>query len=100
MIAAAVLGLGLHFGIVVGCNAADLTTTYQAFNRGAVEGNHIVAGQPRVTLALTKASATAAVVLAAKLLDEHGHPRAARVVAFVDAGVTCAAAAHNTRVAR
>jgi len=100
VIAAAVLGLSLHYGIVVGCNAADLATTFQAFNRGAVEGNGVVSGQPRATLALSKASATAAVVLAAKLLDDRGHHRAARILAIADAGVTCAAAVHNTQVRR
>jgi hypothetical protein len=65
-----------------------------------VEGNGLIGGRPLLTLTLAKASFTAALVLTMHELATHGHPRAARLVGYLDGGLTFGVAVHNTRVAR
>lgn len=88
------------YAVMVLGNVADLWTTQQAFTRGAVEGNGMIGGNPIVKIAAMKVSFTFAVALAMKTLAAHGHPKAARVLGYVDGGLTFAVSAHNHRVAR
>lgn len=81
-------------------NGADLATTQQAFQRGAHEGNGLTSTTRIGPLAASKVSFTVGLALAMRLLDAHGHPTAARVLGFVDGGVTFGVAAHNFGVGR
>jgi hypothetical protein len=93
--------LKLAYAAVVVGNAADLWTTQQAFGRGAVEGNPLVAGRPPVaTLAVAKVAITTVVLLGMRSLANHGHPRVAAIVGWLDGAGSMAIAAHNNRVNR
>lgn len=88
------------YGVMVGGNVADIWTTGQAFQRGAHEGNGITSTNRIGPLAVSKACAVVAIAVAMRLLERRGHPTIARVVGYLDSGVTVAAAVHNTKVAR
>lgn len=88
------------YSVMVGGNVADLWTTHQAFQRGAHEGNGITSTNQIVPLALSKACATFAIGMTMRLLERHNHPRIAKVIGYLDGGVTFAAARHNHGVAR
>lgn len=90
----------LPYLIMVAGNVADLWTTKAAFERGAVEGNGIASGRPLLEIGLSKASFTVGIALAMRLLETHGHPRAARVLGYMDGSLTFGIAAHNAGVQR
>lgn len=91
--------LNAYLAMVAG-NGADLATTQQAFTRGAHEDNGFTSTTRIGPLAVSKVSFTVGMALAMRLLDAHGHPRAARMLGFVDGGVTFGVAAHNAGVGR
>ena len=88
------------YAVMVSGNVMDLWTTHRAFQRGAVEGNGFVSGQSIKTLIATKASFVFGLTVLMRHLEQTGHPRAAKVLGYIDGGVTWGVAAHNTRVMR
>lgn len=88
------------YTVMVTGNVADLWTTKAAFDAGAREGNGLTTTSRIAPLALSKVSAVVGIGLAMRLLEQHGHPRIAKALGFVDGGVTFGAAVHNRRVAR
>jgi len=87
-----------HYVWMIAGNAADLWTTRQAFQRGAVEGNGIVTGRPFGVLTASKVSFVTGLTLAMRLLETHGHPRAAKVLGYVDGTIAFGVTAHNGTV--
>ncbi len=89
--------------VLVSGNVADIVTTSQCFNRGRCsEGNGgpLEGTRNIVPLTLTKGIFVGCLGYLMHSLETHGHPRIAKVIGYVDGGVTFAAAMHNTRVAR
>lgn len=85
---------------LVSGNIADLWTTKDGLNRGAVEWNPLFANMSFTGIAATKAILVSGMAVTMHLMATHGHPKAARVVGFLNGGIAWGAALHNIRVAR
>ena len=77
-------------------NVADLWTTKAALDRGAVEANPGLAGQPFQRLALAKVAGVAAMAVLMRIMETHGHPKVARWFGYVEGAATFGVAVHNT----
>lgn len=81
-------------------NVADLVTTKNAFDRGAVEGNPLTgfSGQQRIApLLAEKVVATALEAYMMHALERSGHPRIAKVMGYAAGTVTFSAAIYAHR---
>lgn len=88
------------YSVMVAGNVADLVTTKQAFDRGAVEKNPVLSGRGFGEIVAVKAVSVFVASLMVHRLQAQGHPRAARIAAWFDGGVGFTVAIHNARVAR
>lgn len=94
-------GIGLRpYVVMVGGNAADLTTTHAALETGrGHEGNPAWRRRDIGTLTVAKIGGVAALAVVMRTLETHGHPRAAKILGYVDGALTFGVAAHNGRIA-
>lgn len=89
------------YSVMVAGNVADLWTTQSALASGrAHEGNPALQRQGIGTITVAKVCGVVAIGVAMRTLAQHGHPKVARVLGFVDGGVTFTAAMHNQQVGR
>ena len=85
---------------LVGGAAADLGTTYVAFQHGAVEMNRLTgeAGTRNITpLVIKKSIATAALSVGMWYFAAHGHPKAAKMIGYAAGATWGTAAVLNAR---
>lgn len=87
------------YSVMVAGNVADLVTTQRALSRGGIEANPIL-GSRGSTITVRKAGLVAGVALGMRWLETHGHPRAARILGYVDGGAMLGLALRNARVGR
>lgn len=88
-----------YISLAVG-NSLDFLTTQQAFNRGAVEANPLMANGSLQQIAATKAITTGVLVLTVYFLQKTGHPKTAHWLGLIDGGATGFIAWHNNGVGR
>lgn len=89
------------YSVMVAGNVADLWTTHDALSSGrAHEGNPVLARQGIGTITVAKVCGVVAIGVAMRTLAQHGHPKVARALGFLDGGVTFTAAMHNQQVGR
>ena len=88
------------YAVMVSGNVADLVTTRAAFKRGGIENNGFLSGQPMKTLIVSKASFVLGLAVLMRHLERTGHPRAAKLIGYIDGGVTWGVAARNTTIMR
>ncbi len=93
--------LSVAIGVNVAGTFADLYTTNNALNRGAVEGFGAAAGSTSIgKVAAFRITTSGVFTVCSILLDREGHHTAARILAYGAGGAGFAAAWHNTGVAR
>lgn len=80
-------------------NAADLASTHYALAHGGREANPVL-GQSFTDVATRKAAMTAALIVAARLLQAQGHPKIARSLLWFDAGAMAGVAVRNVAIVR
>ena len=88
---------------VVAGNAADVLSTNAAFQRGAVEVNPItgfVGSSNIAPILIEKVAVTVTIIAAMRYYASHGHPKAAKVIGYLDGAGMLAVSAHNARVNR
>lgn len=89
------------YTVMAAGNVADLWTTQSALSSGrAHEGNPALSRQGIGTITVAKTCGVAVIGVAMRLLETHGHAKAARILGWMDGGVTFTAALHNQRVGR
>lgn len=87
-----------YVSVAVG-NYADWQTTRNDLETGRFhEAQPAVYRQDMRTVTIFKATGVAVVVTLMWALQKTGHPKASKVVGYLDAGVTSAAAVHNYRL--
>lgn len=86
--------------VMVSGNVADLWTTKTALETGrAHEGHPAWDHQAIGPLTAVKVSKIAASVVIMRLLEMHGHPKAAKWIGYLDGSFTLLISAHNYTVA-
>lgn len=86
--------------VMIAGNVADLWTTKAAMDTGrAHEGNPAWVRQDIGTLTAVKIGGVIAIAVIMLMLETHGHPRAAKILGYMDGGLTVGVSAHNWRVA-
>jgi hypothetical protein len=92
-------GLGLSpYVFLIVPNIADVWTTKNAMDRGAVEGSPLMPNARFSTIVLNKLIWVGSITAAVRLLDRRGHRNWARGLAFVGGGAAGFAAWHNVGV--
>lgn len=91
-------GIAPYVSVAIG-NYADWQTTRNDLETGRFhEAQPAVYRQDMKTITVFKATGVAAVLTLMWVLQRTGHPKASRVVGYLDAGVTSVAAIHNYRL--
>lgn len=86
--------------VMVGGSVADLWTTKIALDTGrAHEGNPAWDHQAIGPLTAVKVSKIAASVVIMRILERHGHAKAAKWLGYLDGSFTLLVSAHNYKVA-
>lgn len=92
--------LNLSYGVLIAGNIADIGTTQEAFSRGAHESvGLLTAGTQDIkTIAISRIIIVSGLAYLMHSAQKHDHPTLAKMIGFIDGGLTLGAAIHNTNV--
>lgn len=89
------------YTVMAAGNVADLWTTKIALDSGrAHEGNPALERQGIGTITVAKTVGVLAITAVMRLLETHGHQKAAKILGYADGAVTFGVSAHNLKVVR
>lgn len=89
------------YAVMLAGNMADLWTTKVALDTGrAHEGNPALNHQGMGRITAVKVGGVSFFIFAMRVLETHGHPKAARLMGYIDGGAMFGVVAHNLAVVR